>query len=51
MDDDTPIMVMVKYIGVLGTTENEGSEMINMTDPVVIGGGGTEIAITAPDDS
>lgn len=48
--DDTPFTVLARYIGVFGTPENEGSEKISMTAPVVIDrqGGGTEIAMTAP---
>jgi hypothetical protein len=49
-DDDTPFSVLARYIGVFGTPENEGSEKISMTAPVVIDrqGGGTAIAMTAP---
>jgi hypothetical protein len=52
--DDTPFNVLAKYIGVFGTPENEGSEAISMTAPVVIDSspqkknGGEAIAMTAP---
>jgi len=50
--DDTPFMVLARYIGVFGSPENEGKETIAMTAPVVKeskkGGGGTAIAMTAP---
>ena len=52
-EDGTPFSVLARYIGVFGTPENEGSEKISMTAPVVIdnsqgGGTGTAIAMTAP---
>jgi hypothetical protein len=45
--EGSPFMVLAKYIGVFGSPENEGSESISMTAPVVIQGG-TKIAMTAP---
>lgn len=51
-DDNSPFMILAKYIGVFGTPENEGKEAIAMTAPVVKDSnnvrGGTAIAMTAP---
>lgn len=48
-DDGTPFRLLAKYIGVFGTPENEGSQAIAMTAPVVKEEkGGTPIAMTAP---
>jgi len=50
-DDNSPFMVLARYIGVFGKPENEGKESIAMTAPVVRESktkGGTAIAMTAP---
>lgn len=48
-DDGTPFRLLAKYIGVFGTPENEGSQAISMTAPVVKEEKkGTPIAMTAP---
>jgi hypothetical protein len=50
--DNAPFNLLAKYIGVFGTPENEGSEAISMTAPVVIDSSkkkrGEAIAMTAP---
>ena len=49
-DMSSPFRALAGYIGVFGSPENEGSESIRMTAPVVIegSGAGTPIAMTAP---
>lgn len=48
-DDGTPFRLLAKYIGVFGTPENEGSQAIAMTAPVVKEEKApTSIAMTAP---
>jgi SOUL heme-binding protein len=47
--DDSPFRLLAGYIGVFGSPQNEASESITMTAPVMKGsGGGTAIAMTAP---
>jgi SOUL heme-binding protein len=46
-DDSSPFRLLAGYIGVFGNPQNEASESITMTAPV-IKGGGTAIAMTAP---
>ena len=46
-DDNSPFMLLAKYIGVFGNPENEGQKAISMTAPV-IKESGTKIAMTAP---
>lgn len=46
--DDSPFGILAKYIGVFGSPENEGSEAISMTAPVVMQSKATAIAMTAP---
>jgi hypothetical protein len=45
-NDNTPFGVLARYIGVFGTPENEGSQPIAMTAPVIKKP--TSIAMTAP---
>lgn len=51
-DDNSPFMILAKYIGVFGDPQNEGAEKISMTAPVVMQDAkkteGTAIAMTAP---
>lgn len=47
-DDDSPFMVLARYIGVFGSPENEGQQAISMTAPVVKESKPTAIAMTAP---
>jgi hypothetical protein len=44
---DYPFRALAQYIGVFGKPQNEGSQAIDMTAPVVVQGG-TRIAMTAP---
>jgi hypothetical protein len=46
--DDSPFGILAKYIGVFGSPQNEGSEAISMTAPVVMQSKATAIAMTAP---
>jgi hypothetical protein len=46
--DDSPFGILAKYIGVFGSPENEGTEAISMTAPVVMQSKATAIAMTAP---
>lgn len=47
--DRTPFMTLARYIGVIGTPENEGNQPISMTAPVMKGHDGpVKIAMTAP---
>jgi SOUL heme-binding protein len=48
-EDNAPFNLLARYIGVFGKPENEGSEAISMTAPVVIDSkGGTALKMTAP---
>jgi hypothetical protein len=49
-DDDSPFMILARYIGVFGTPENEGNEAISMTAPVIkeTKSSAAKIAMTAP---
>lgn len=46
--DDSPFLLLARYIGVFGKPENEGNKPISMTAPVVIESKPTTIAMTAP---
>ncbi|CAB9497273.1 SOUL heme-binding protein [Seminavis robusta] len=48
--DNSPFRLLAQYIGVFGNPQNEASESISMTAPVMKSGseGGTAIAMTAP---
>lgn len=50
-DDNSPFRLLAGYIGVFGNPQNEASESISMTAPVMKGSGdkgGTAISMTAP---
>lgn len=46
--EENPFGLLAKYIGVFGTPQNEGSNAIDMTAPVVKQGEPVAIAMTAP---
>jgi SOUL heme-binding protein len=47
-DMGEPFRALARYIGVFGTPENDGKQVISMTAPVVTEKEGTKLAMTAP---